>query len=121
MFFSKKKENKNITTVEEAADYIEKLEKRLDEADAKIKELESNSQFFFEKFEIVRYNPFNEVGGDQSFSLGILNNKNDGFIFTSIYNKEGNRLYAKPISKGDSKYQLSEEENSILKKLANKK
>jgi len=121
MFFNKKKEEKSINTIEEAAEYIEKLEKKLDEVNARIKELESNSKYFFEKFEIVRYNPFNEVGGDQSFTLGILNNKDDGFIFTSIYNKEGNRLYAKPINKGESKYQLSEEEIGVLKKLSKKK
>lgn len=121
MFFSKKKKNKNIETIEEAANCIESLEKRLNDADERIKELENNSKFFFEKFEIIRYNPFNEVGGDQSFSLALLNNKNDGFVFTSIYTKEGNRLYAKPINKGESKYQLSDEEQEIVKKLTNKK
>ncbi|MCK9578772.1 DUF4446 family protein [bacterium] len=120
MLFGKKKDNKKISTIEEAADYIQKLEKKLDESNARIRELEDKSKLFFEKFEIVRYNPFNEVGGDQSFSLGILNSNHDGFIFTSIYNKEGNRLYAKPVAKGESKYQLSEEENIILKKMINK-
>ncbi|MDD5639264.1 MAG: DUF4446 family protein [Candidatus Pacebacteria bacterium] len=120
MFFDKKKEKK-IKTIEDAIEYIIALEKRLDTADKKIKELESNSKFFFEKFELIRYNPFNELGGDQSFSLVLLNNKNDGCVFTSIYTKEGNRLYAKPINKGESKYQLSDEENAIVKKLVNKK
>ncbi|MCK9393388.1 MAG: DUF4446 family protein [Candidatus Paceibacterota bacterium] len=121
MFFGKSKEKKVIKTIEDAINCIENLEKKLDSSNERIKELENNSKFFFEKFELIRYNPFSEVGGDQSFSLVLLNNKNDGFVFTSIYTKEGNRLYAKPISKGESKYQLSDEEKNIVKKLANKK
>lgn len=119
MFFSKKKEKK-IATIEEASDYIEKLEQRLIELEKRLSQSEEESRFFFEKFELIRYNPFNEIGGDQSFSLAVLNNNDDGFIFTSIYNKDGNRLYAKPLKKGKSAYQLSEEEDRIVKKMMKK-
>lgn len=117
MFFGKKQEKKKIDTLEDASDYIEKLEKRIGELEERLSFSEERSNLFFEKFELIRYNPFNEVGGDQSFSLAILNNKNDGFVFTSIYTKDGNRLYAKPISQGKSLYQLSEEELGIIKRM----
>ncbi|MDD4409596.1 MAG: DUF4446 family protein [Candidatus Pacebacteria bacterium] len=120
MFFGKKQEKKAITTIEEASDYIEKLEKRMSELEERLSQDEEKSNLFFEKFELIRYNPFNEVGGDQSFSLAFMNNEDDGFVFTSIYTKDGNRLYAKPIKKGSSSYQLSEEEEDIVKKLVNR-
>lgn len=120
MFFGKKQEKK-ISTVEEASDYIDKLEKRIIELEERISNHEERSNSFFEKFELIRYNPFNEVGGDQSFSLAVLNNEDNGFVFTSIYTKDGNRLYAKPIKKGASVYQLSEEEEKIVKALLKSK
>ncbi len=120
MFFSKKKDIKKIETVDEVVAYIDKLEKRIEELEARATSIEEESFLFLKKCELIRYNPFNEVGGDQSFSLVLLNGKNDGFIFTSIYTKDGNRIYSKPVRSGISNYQLSEEEEGILKKLVNK-
>jgi hypothetical protein len=119
MFFSKKEEKK-LTTIEEVSDYIEKLEKRIIELEGRVSQDEEKCKSFFGKFELIRYNPFNEVGGDQSFSMVFLDSNNNGFIFTSIYVKDGNRLYAKPVKNGSSSYQLSEEEETILKKLVGK-
>lgn len=73
------------------------------------------------KIGLVRFNPFKDVGGDQSFSLALLNGKNDGLVITSLYTREGTRVYAKSIAKGASeKYQLSQEEEKAIK-IAQKK
>lgn len=70
----------------------------------------------FQKVGLVRYNPFKDVGGDQSFSIALLDFNNDGFVITSLYSREGNRIYAKPINNGKSEYSLSEEEKEAIER-----
>lgn len=71
------------------------------------------------KFSMKRFNPFKEVGGDQSFSVALLNGKNNGLVISSLYTREGTRIYAKAITNGLSeKHPLTEEEEEIIK-LAN--
>lgn len=65
---------------------------------------------------LVRYNPFSDAGGDQSFALALLNDHKDGIVLSSLYGREINRMYAKPIEKGTSKYQLSDEERQAIER-----
>lgn len=69
-----------------------------------------------QKCNIVRYNAFSDTGSDLSFSIAILDNFNDGFVITGIYGRNESFTYAKPISKGVSKYPLSIEEELVLKR-----
>ena len=59
---------------------------------------------------MVRFNPFSEIGGDQSFSVALLDGNDDGLVITSFYTREGNRVYGKPIKQSVSQYALSKEE-----------
>ena len=68
----------------------------------------------FQKFGIVRYDAFNEMGGKLSFACAILNNTNDGFVLNSIHSKEGCYNYIKEIIKGESFLPLGEEEAKAL-------
>jgi len=54
------------------------------------------------------------MGGNQSFVLAVLDLENNGFIISSFYTREGNRVYAKSISNGKPEFSLSEEENEVL-------
>lgn len=67
-----------------------------------------------QKCNIIRYNAFSNTGSDMSFSIAMLDNFNDGFIITGIYGRNESVSYAKPISKGASKYPLSVEEEMVL-------
>jgi hypothetical protein len=68
------------------------------------------------KIGLIRFNPFGDIGGDQSFSVALLDGKDCGFIISSLHTKEGTRVYAKPIKDGESqKYQLTEEEKQAIK------
>lgn len=69
-----------------------------------------------QKCNIIRYNAFSDTGSDLSFSIAMLDNFNDGFIITGIYGRNESINYAKPISKGISKYPLSLEEEMVLKR-----
>lgn len=71
------------------------------------------------KFAMIRFNPFKEVGGDQSFAIALLNGKNNGLVISSLYTREGTRIYAKAIvNKLSEKYPLTEEEKEVIQ-LAN--
>lgn len=68
---------------------------------------------------LVRYNPFSDAGGDQSFALALLDEHKDGVVISSLYGREMNRVYAKRIEKGQSaKHQLTEEEKQAISEAA---
>jgi hypothetical protein len=88
------------------------LEKISEEQEKQAKMLSST----IKKIGIVRFNPFNNTGGDQSFAIALLNSKNSGILISSLYLREGTRIYAKPINDLKSTYPLSKEEEEALKK-----
>ena len=63
---------------------------------------------------LVRYNPFGDTGGDQSFSLALLNDSGDGVVISSLYARERTRVYAKPVTAARSTSHLSEEEEPAI-------
>jgi len=71
----------------------------------------------FLKSSLVRYNPFEDTGGDQSFVIALLNGNNSGFIVSSLHSRTGTRVYAKPIVSGKaSSYPLSQGEREAVEK-----
>jgi hypothetical protein len=75
----------------------------------------SNLAYAIQKFGMVRFNPFGEVGGNQSFAIALLDNYKSGVIILSLYSRDGVRIYAKPVTAGKSEYQLSKEEAEALR------
>jgi hypothetical protein len=72
------------------------------------------------KLQLVRFNPFNDVGGDQSFILCLLDKTNTGVIITSLHTRDSTRVYAKAIKNGSCESQsLSKEETKALIKTIN--
>lgn len=68
------------------------------------------------KVSLLRFNPFKEVGGNQSFSLALLDGKNDGMVISSLHTREGTRVYAKPIASGEANgFPLTDEEKQVIK------
>lgn len=69
----------------------------------------------YHKIGIVRFNPFKDVGGDQSFAIALLNGKNNGITLSSLYSRDGARFYAKSIINGESpKHPLTQEEKDAI-------
>lgn len=83
-------------------------------------ELEKRLNTCVQKVAIVRYKAFEDIGSDLSFSIALLNHNNDGIIITGIYGRNDSTVYAKPIDKGISRYDLSEEEEQVLVEASNK-
>jgi len=67
-----------------------------------------------QKVGIIRFNPFGDVGGNQSFTVALLDNHNSGVIILSLYSRDGVRIYGKAILEGKCEYQLSKEEEDVL-------
>lgn len=79
-----------------------------------IKQIEEENKLHIQKIGFVRYNPFNETGGDNSFSLSLLDKQANGFVLTCLHTRDRTRVYAKPIKSGKSTYELSKEESKAL-------
>ena len=80
--------------------------------------LEDKLKDNLQNVEVVRFNPFKNdgIGGNQSFAITLLNKKGDGVIISSLYARDKVSVFAKPIENWQSKYELSEEEKSVLNK-----
>ncbi len=81
---------------------------------AKIQIIMDHFDHTFQKVGMVKYNAFNEMGGKLSFSLALLNRKNDGFVLNAMHSREGCFTYIKEIVNGNSVIMLSEEEAEAL-------
>ena len=68
----------------------------------------------YQKVGLVKYDAFNEMGGKLSFSLALLNRRNDGFIINAMHSREGCYTYIKEVINGNSIILLSDEENEAL-------
>lgn len=100
------------------------LTKRLDQVDELIVSNQKNEkdiqQIFgtlkntFQRIGLVKYDAFNEMGGKLSFSLAMLDHKNDGFIINAMHSREGCYTYIKEIIDGNSIIQLADEEKEAL-------
>lgn len=79
-----------------------------------IRQLYKNMEFTFQKMGIVRYDAFQNMGGLLSFSLALLNERNDGFILNSVHSTDGCYSYTKEIKNGKCEIELSNEEKVAL-------
>ncbi len=82
-------------------------------------DLQNQLNFAVQKIGLVRFNPFEDAGGNFSFSIALLNAKNDGIIITSMHGRQQNRVYTKQIENGQSKITLTEEEQQAITKAKN--
>lgn len=72
------------------------------------------SKLNIQKVGLTKYNPFDETGGDHSFSLVLLDGNKNGIIITSLHTRERTRLYLKDVVEGSSKIELSKDESKAL-------
>ena len=79
-----------------------------------IRELFKKHELSFQKFGIVKYDAFQQMGGQLSFSLVLLNENDNGFIINSVHSTEGCYSYSKEIKNGECSISLGEEEKKAL-------
>ena len=96
-----------LDKIDEAKAMVESCNGRMNEIDDRIKQC-------VQKISVIRYKAFEDVGSDLSFSIALLNDNNNGVVVTGIFGRNESTTYAKPIDKGISRYDLSEEEHQVL-------
>jgi len=78
--------------------------------------IEKEGRLHIQKIGLLRFNPFKDTGGDQSFILSLVDGQNTGVVISGLYSRSGTRWYAKKVVEGNSiDHELSEEEKRALK------
>jgi hypothetical protein len=90
------------------------LQQRLDGVVAAQEEQSVIGRFALQRFAIVRYDAFEDMGGQLSFSAALLDEHGDGLVITSINGRTETRTYAKSVHKLQSKHNLSGEEQAAI-------
>jgi hypothetical protein len=89
--------------------------RELDDLAARSAVLEAGARRAIQRVGLVRYNPFEETGGNQSFALALTDGSGDGFVVSSLHARSGTRVYAKAVVGGRSDSALSQEEAEALR------
>jgi hypothetical protein len=87
---------------------------KVDELATHYQQLAATLQHAVQGVGIVRFNPFGDTGGDQSFAIALLDAQGDGLVLTSLYGRAESRIYAKPVQGGQSPYPLTAEETQAI-------
>jgi hypothetical protein len=95
---------------------ITKINQQLDQIEMNLSALTEKNQHNLQKIGFVKYNPFDDAGGNISFALALLNAEDEGVVISSLHGREGTRMYAKSVKNGKSETKLTEEEEEAIKK-----
>lgn len=104
---------KDLIKISKQKDFINNT-KEIKELRDSFESFKNISKSDIQKVGLVKFNPFNETGGDHSFSLALLDGHKNGIIITSLHTRERTRLYIKEIVSAKAKLELSKEEQKAL-------
>lgn len=90
------------------------LKNNVDKNRMDIKDLYKKVESTFQKMGLVKYDAFNQMGGQLSFCLALLDENNNGFILNSVHSTEGCYFYSKDIKNGECSLSLGKEESEAL-------
>jgi hypothetical protein len=93
---------------------IDDAQNKLDELGNFCAKLIKKQQQAISQVGLIRFNPFGDTGGDQSFCLALLDSSNSGIVISSVHGRSTTRVYSKAINEGKSKYNLSQEEQQAI-------
>ncbi len=95
------------------------LSKKVEGTQGEITKLDEIARTYFQKHALVRFNPFEDTGGDQSFIIALLNGENNGFVISSLHSRNGTRVYAKQVlGAKPASHEFSKEEKEVVEKAA---
>ncbi|TMG56281.1 MAG: DUF4446 family protein [Chloroflexi bacterium] len=95
---------------------LEDVAGRVDALNKLHRELEELTQRSIQKVGVVRFNPFADTGGDQSFAIALLDAEGNGVVLSSLHSRADTRIFAKQVLAGRSRHQLSDEEQDAIRK-----
>ena len=77
--------------------------------------IEARSLRSLQHIGMVRFNPFEDTGSDQSFAIALLDDRRDGIVISSLHGRANTRIFAKPVASGGSQHNLSDEEAEAIR------
>jgi hypothetical protein len=95
-------------------DQMDRTAERVEQLDRLCQDIEQQLEHAVQRVGLVRFNPFTDTGGDQSFSIALLDGQNDGLVISSLFSRSETRVFAKPVQNGQSKYNLTAEEEEAI-------
>lgn len=109
----------NKKTLDVVLSNLVRDEQNIKEDIAKLKSwcdrIEKDEKFHIQKIGLLRFNPFKDTGGDQSFILALVDAYDTGIIITALFSRSGTRWYTKRVVNGKStEHALSDEEKRAL-------
>lgn len=96
-------------------DKVFAVSRELDELSARSAVLEASGRRAIQRVGLVRFNPFEDTGGNQSFALALIDASGSGVVVSSLHSRTGTRLYAKAVTESRSDGALSAEEQEALR------
>lgn len=103
-----------VAAVARAMRRVEAIDKRVDGVVTSLQEHAATGRYALQRFGLVRYDAFEEMGGRLSFSAALLDDHGDGVLITSINGRTETRTYAKAVKQLTSEHNLSEEEREAI-------
>ena len=110
VFGSKIPQDVQIDTIRRVGE----LERLVESLGPRVELVERAAAISIQKIGFLRFNPFQDTGGDNSFVAALLDGEDNGIVISALYMREGTRLYAKQIERGTAKHLLSDEERRVV-------
>ena len=97
------------------ASAIERASERMSDIEAMHGLIDERTRRSLQHIGMVRFNPFDDTGSDQSFAIALLDDRRDGVVISSLHGRSNTRLFAKPVAAGTSPHTLSDEEAQAIR------
>ncbi|MBQ1597232.1 MAG: DUF4446 family protein [Lachnospiraceae bacterium] len=114
---------KNVKSLEDTLIYrlekVDELDQKNENNERLLKEMKEKMVDCYQKMGLLKYDALDEMGGKLSYTLALLNEKNNGFVMNCVHSREGSYSYIKEIIDGNSIVGLSPEEDEALQKALN--
>lgn len=94
---------------------VDAVDARLEEMNRMHAQLDRRSMTSIQHIGLVRFNPFEDTGSDQSFAIALLDGQRDGVVISSLHGRANTRVFAKPVEGGASRHALSDEEAQAIR------
>jgi hypothetical protein len=98
-----------------SAEQAVKASERMGQIEATHALLEGRTRRSLQHIGLVRFNPFEDTGSDQSFAIALLDDARDGIVISSLHGRSNTRVFAKPVTGGESAHALSDEETQAIR------
>ncbi len=105
-----------IECLNQQVDSLVRVESRLDQINAEQARQGSDLAGCVQSVGMVRFDAYDDVGGEQSFAVVLLDRNRSGVAISSLYGRQDSRFYAKAITNGVSERALSDEEQMAMAK-----